>query len=84
MATDLPNVAQRLQLAIESARGQGFEVRKVVLDEPAPGWVRVGNRMLIFLDLSSSTTDQLAQLCEILDSYRQASHPEPTAARQVA
>ena len=53
MAADLPNVAQRLQLEIESARGQGFEIRKVVLDEQSPGWVRMGKRQLIFLDLSS-------------------------------
>ncbi|MCC9603959.1 hypothetical protein LOC67_25690 [Stieleria sp. JC731] len=64
-----PNVAERLKLAIRQAKELGFDVRRIVLEDQQPGWCQVGSKRILFLDLSSTTTEQLDQITQILDSY---------------
>ncbi|MCD0460893.1 hypothetical protein [Roseiconus lacunae] len=66
------NVAQRLSLALGQAKQMGFDVRRMVLEDQQPGWCQVGQRRILFLDLSATTTDQLGQITDILESYRRS------------
>ena len=67
------HVAQRLRQRIEHAESEGFEVRKVVLEDESPGWCQLGNKRMIFLDLTATTTEQLGQLEGILQSFQSIS-----------
>ena len=64
-----PNVVQRLKAAIGRAEQQGFEVRKVLLDDESAGWCQVGSKKILFLDLAATTGEQLQQIDEILRSF---------------
>ncbi|MCA9139164.1 MAG: hypothetical protein KDB00_20465 [Planctomycetales bacterium] len=63
------NVAQRLAQAIGTAKEMGFDVRKVVFDDQTPGWCQIGEKKILFLDLTASTAEQLNQLDDIIASY---------------
>ncbi len=63
------NVAQRLAQAIDTAKEMGFEVRKVVFADQMPGWCQVAGKKILFLDLTATTAEQLAQIDEIIASY---------------
>lgn len=67
------NVAERMKSAGMAAEQLGFEVRRVVLNESAAGWCRVGERKLLFIDVAASTAEQLQQIEDALASYRSAS-----------
>lgn len=68
IATSL-NVAQRLAQAIGTASEMGFDVRKVVFSDQTPDWCQVGNKKILFLDLTATTSEQLVQIDEIIASY---------------
>ncbi|OYP29433.1 hypothetical protein [Rhodopirellula sp. MGV] len=78
-ANGKPNVAERLKQAIRRAKELGFDVRRIVLEDQQPGWCQVGARRILFLDLSATTTEQLSQITEILDSYSADKPDESTA-----
>lgn len=63
------NVVARLRHRIDQAKRQGFHVRIEVLGDEQPGWCQVGTKRLIFLDLSQTAAEQLAQLNETLASF---------------
>ena len=63
------NVAQRLAQAVGTAREMGFDVRKIVLDDQTPGWCQMGDKKILFLDLTATTSEQLQQIDEIVASY---------------
>ena len=46
----------------------GFQVRMEVLEDQQPGWCQIGNSKLLFVDLSQTAAEQLAQLEELLQS----------------
>lgn len=64
-----PNVAMRLRESLKTAKGLGFNVRFVTLDGESPGWCIAGKSKMAFLDLKATTSDQLAQLEEILADF---------------
>lgn len=64
-----PNVVQRLAQAIGTAKEMGFDVRKVVLDDQTPGWCQIGEKKILFLDLTATTGEQLDQIDQIIASY---------------
>lgn len=64
------NVAQRLKARIQEAKLAGFQIRYELLDDQSPGWCQVGTKRFAFLDLKSTTLEQLAQLNEILLDFR--------------
>ena len=66
------NVVQRLRRRTEDARRLGLEVRMEYLDGQAATWCQIGERRIVFIDLSQSATEQLEQLNETLISYQQA------------
>ena len=67
--TNSPNVAQRLAQAVGTAKEMGFDVRKVVLDDQMPGWCQIGDKKILFLDLTATTGEQLDQIDQIIASY---------------
>ena len=64
-----PNVAQRLAQAIGTAKEMGFDVRKVILDDQMPGWCQIGDKKILFLDLTATTDEQLDQIDQIIASF---------------
>lgn len=76
---DAPNVVQRLQDAVRLAEQQGFEVRKVLLDEQSAGWCQMGSKKILFLDLAATAGEQLQQIEEILNSFRTYRSTSPAA-----
>lgn len=64
------NVADRLRVRIRQAKSVGFEIRYELLDDQSPGWCQVGKKRFAFLDLKSTTQEQLAQLDEILSDFQ--------------
>lgn len=60
------HVVDRLRSRTAQARQLGFEVRAELLDGSQPDWCQLGSRRIIFLDLSQTAGEQLAQLEEIL------------------
>lgn len=60
------HVVDLVEEARELAESVGFEVRREWLSERAGGACRIGNRWILFSDLSLSANEQLEQLVEAL------------------
>lgn len=63
------HVVGRLRWRIQDATQMGFHVRSEPLDGRPADWCQLGNRKMIFLDLSVPAAEQLAQLEDVLDDY---------------
>lgn len=71
------NIVERLRRRVREVRQSGFEVRIERLDEGEAGWCQVGAKRMIFLDISQTAREQLAQLNDALANY--ADYAESTA-----
>lgn len=76
-----PNVVARLRQRIADARRLGYRVRIEVLEDQQAGWCQVGKSKLIFIDLSQSAAEQLAQLDETLAEIAAVSSRSADASR---
>ena len=65
------NVVERLRRRTEDARRLGFHVRCELLDFE-PTWCVIGEKAVIFLDLTQTASEQLQQLDEILAAATRA------------
>lgn len=63
------NVVRRLKQQLDHARRLGFQVRMEVLDEEQPGWCQIGKSRLLFVNLSQTAAEQLAQVSETLVDF---------------
>ncbi|NND97159.1 MAG: hypothetical protein HKN47_07515 [Pirellulaceae bacterium] len=63
------NVVQRLNQRLAAAKQMGFNVRTELLDGQQSTWCVLGVTKVIFLDLSQTAAEQLAQLNEVLADY---------------
>lgn len=67
---DVPgNVAVRFRRRLADAKQMGFDVRLVTLDDQVPGWCSLGGKRVAFIDVTSTTTEQLGQLDGILEDF---------------
>ncbi|WP_153557115.1 hypothetical protein [Roseimaritima sediminicola] len=66
------NVVQRMRQRLAEARRAGFRIRTEWLCGETTGWCEFGGSRWIFVDLSLSLPEQLAQLEEALQSYHAA------------
>ncbi len=64
------NVSERLKQRIKYAESIGLVVRMEPLEHQFSDWCVVGGVPIILLDLSSTTSDQLSQLEQILQDFR--------------
>lgn len=74
---DRENVVQRLRRRADDARRMGFEVRAECLDGQHATWCQIGDRRIVFMDLSQSAAEQLQQLDETLASFQQSQTQSP-------
>ena len=65
----LENVAVRFRRRKSEAERLGFDVRLVTLDDQLPGWCLLAGKCVAFLDVTATTSEQLAQLDGILTEY---------------
>lgn len=75
---DRENIVQRLRRRADEARRMGFEVRAECLEGQHATWCQIGDRRIVFMDLSQSAAEQLQQLDETLASFQQSqavAHP---------
>lgn len=63
------NIVQRLRKRLADARRAGFRIRTEWLCGETTGWCEFGGSRWIFVDLSLSLAEQLAQLEEALQSF---------------
>ncbi|TWU56852.1 hypothetical protein Poly51_27690 [Rubripirellula tenax] len=74
-------VVARLRRRIRQAKSAGFQVRMEVLDDEQAGWCQVGRTRILFVNLSNTAAEQLAQVEETLrdfaDSVSRAEAVEP-------
>lgn len=66
----LENVAVRFRRRKSEAERLGFDIRLVTLDDQLPGWCLLAGKCVAFLDVTSTTAEQLAQLDGILAEYQ--------------
>ncbi len=69
-ATD--HVVSRLSWRIQDATQMGFHVRTEPLDGRGADWCQIGQRKILFLDLTQTAAEQLAQLDEVLAEFAAA------------
>ena len=71
------NIVERLRKRVREVRRSGFDVRIERLDDGEAGWCQIGTKRMIFLDISQTAREQLAQLNDALANY--ADYAESTA-----
>lgn len=82
------NVVLRLKRHLAQARKLGFKVRIEPLEDEQAGWCEIGGTRILFIDLSQTAAEQLAQVEETLASFQetisQASPKKPVESRKQA
>ncbi len=66
----MPHSVDLLEEALQLARSLGFEVRREWLKEAVGGACRVGDRWILYCDLSLTADEQLRQVVEALQNSR--------------
>ena len=74
-----------LQIALDTAKRNGFVIRREWLGGVAGGKCRVGNKKILFVDISLSVLEQLQQVTNSLatESNLQVSDLDPALARVI-
>ncbi|MDA8744942.1 hypothetical protein N9N28_09955 [Rubripirellula amarantea] len=79
------NVVERLRKRLREVRQDGFDVRIERLEDGAAGWCQIGVKRMIFLDVSQTAREQLAQLDDAVANYAEYEKVSAAAANdQVA
>ncbi|QDT07624.1 hypothetical protein K227x_60520 [Rubripirellula lacrimiformis] len=63
------NVVARLKQRLNQARKAGFKVRMEVLEDEQATWCQVGTTRILFVNLSQTAAEQLAQVEETLREF---------------
>jgi len=75
------NVVKRLRNRLTDAKTLGFKVRLEPLEDQMATWCEIAGIPTLFVDLSQPAAEQLQQVNDALDSFRQEKRRQSIAMR---